>query len=52
MLTDRNPLQRFRLVALLVVAILAGGTVGYRFIEGWTWLDSTFMTVITVTTVG
>lgn len=52
MLTDRNPLQRFRLVALLLVVILAGGTVGYRFIEGWTWLDSTFMTVITVTTVG
>lgn len=52
MLIDRNPLQRFRLVALLVVVILAGGTFGYRFIEGWTWLDSVFMTVITVTTVG
>ncbi|MDQ2960387.1 MAG: potassium channel protein [Candidatus Dormibacteraeota bacterium] len=49
---DRNPLQRFRLVALLLVAILTVGTVGYRLIEGWTWLDSVFMTVITVTTVG
>ncbi len=49
---DRNPLQRFRLVALLLGAILLVGTVGYRFIEGWNWLDSVFMTVITVTTVG
>jgi len=49
---ERNPLQRFRLVALLLVAVLAVGTVGYRFIEGWTWLDSVYMTVITVTTVG
>ena len=49
---ERNPLQRFRLVALLLVAVLVVGTVGYRFIEGWTWLDSVYMTVITVTTVG
>jgi voltage-gated potassium channel len=32
--------------------VLFIGTLGYRFIEGWSWLDSFYMTVITVTTVG
>jgi len=47
-----NPLRRFRLVGLGLVATLAVGTLGYRLIEGWSWLDSFFMTLITVTTVG
>lgn len=51
-MTERNPLQRFRLVGLLLVAILAVGTVGYRLMESWSWVDSAYMTVITVTTVG
>ncbi|WP_372805698.1 TrkA family potassium uptake protein [Pontiella sp.] len=32
--------------------VLFIGTAGYRFIEGWNWIDSFYMTVITVTTVG
>jgi len=47
-----SPLRRFRLVGLGLVATLAVGTVGYRLVEGWSWLDSFFMTLITVTTVG
>jgi voltage-gated potassium channel len=38
-------------VALLLV-IIAGGTVGYAEIEGWTLWDAFYMTIITVTTVG
>lgn len=38
--------------ALLLAAIFAGGTVGYKLIEGATWWDSFYMTVITITTVG
>jgi voltage-gated potassium channel len=32
--------------------VLLFGTVGYKFVEGWDWLDSFYMTVITVSTVG
>jgi len=38
-------------VALLVL-IIAGGTVGYIVIEGWSAWDAFYMTIITVTTVG
>ncbi|MGA2192766.1 MAG: potassium channel protein [Nitrospirota bacterium] len=38
------------LVAVAVVVI--GGTVGYSALEGWNLLDSLFMTVITLTTIG
>ncbi|NJK39665.1 MAG: potassium channel protein [Oscillatoriales cyanobacterium RM1_1_9] len=38
------------------VVALAGvvlfGILWYKFIEGWTWLDATYMSVITLTTVG
>ena len=37
-------------IALALVLIF--GTVGYRMIEDWGWLDSFYMTVITVSTVG
>lgn len=39
-------------VAGLLVACLAAGTLGYRFIEGWSLFDALYMTVITVGTVG
>jgi len=36
----------------ILVTVIAGSTVGYVVIEGWTWWDAFYMTVITVTTVG
>ncbi|OQA92498.1 MAG: Voltage-gated potassium channel Kch [Elusimicrobia bacterium ADurb.Bin231] len=37
---------------LILVVLLSVGTAGYMFIEEWRFLDSLFMTVITLTTVG
>ena len=36
----------------LATAIMAAGTVFFRFVEGWSWLDAYFFTAVTVTTVG
>lgn len=51
---DQN--ARIRATAMqagaLMGGILAAGTLGYRLLEGWSWLDSMYMTVITLATVG
>ena len=39
------------LLAMLVL-IIAGGTVFFHHVEGWSWLDSYFFTVVTLSTVG
>jgi voltage-gated potassium channel len=49
---SQHPLRRFTRPALLLAAVLVGGTLGYMLIEGWDLADSAFMTVITVSTVG
>lgn len=36
----------------LILVILAIGTSGYSVIEGWTLLESLYMTMITITTIG
>ena len=51
--TDWNTLLlRILRLVLLIAAVLAVGTLGYRFLLGWDWLDALFMATITVTTVG
>ncbi len=37
---------------VLVAIIISGGILGYHLIEGWNWLDSAYMVVITLSTVG
>jgi len=44
--------NRLRYVGYLLLGVIAGGTVGFELIEGWGFLDSFYMTVITVSTVG
>ena len=39
------------LVGALAV-LIGGGTVFYHLIEGWSWVDSFFFTVVTLSTVG
>ncbi len=38
------------IVALVVIVFI--GTIGYEVIEGWSFLDSIYMTITTITTVG
>jgi len=44
--------KRLRYGALLLGAVFIIGTIGFHLIEGWNFLDSFFMTLITITTVG
>ncbi len=37
---------------VLLFLVLLGGTIGYRLLEGWRWVESIYMTVITISTVG
>jgi voltage-gated potassium channel len=40
------------LAAMIPLLLLVAGTAGYRSIEGWSFSDALYMTVITLTTVG
>jgi len=44
--------EEFQTLLLLVIFILTLGTFFYHNVEGWTWLDSLYFTVVTLTTVG
>jgi voltage-gated potassium channel len=44
--------SRLSRATLLLVAVFLVGTLGYRLIEGASWWDAFFMTVITLSTVG
>ncbi len=45
-------MKKFLVSLILLLAILAFGTAGYMAFEGASFLDSLYMTVITITTVG
>jgi voltage-gated potassium channel len=48
-----DPSQREILLATVtLIFVIAIGTIGYRAIEGWPWMDGLFMTFITLTTIG
>ncbi len=47
----RNDLE-FRAIVVLLVVLLAGGTLFYRQVEGWSILDSLYFCVMTLSTEG
>ncbi len=48
----RDMVRQINRPILFLSSLLLSGTFGYRLIEGWSLLDSLYMTVITLTTVG
>jgi voltage-gated potassium channel len=47
-----NSRLRFVVAAVLILGVVTGGISGYMLIEGWSFSDSLYMTMITLTTVG
>jgi voltage-gated potassium channel len=47
-----SPLRRFSQIILALIAVIGIGVIGYRLIEGWSPLDSLYMTITTISTVG
>jgi voltage-gated potassium channel len=47
-----HPLRRFRLAFVLLAIVVAAGVTGYMLINGWNILDSFYMVIITISTVG
>ena len=44
--------RRLRVLIAVVILVIAGGTLGYMLLEEWSLLDSLYMTIITITTIG
>jgi voltage-gated potassium channel len=47
-----DPIRKARNLLLIAGGIVLLGTVGYVVIEGWSWFDALYMTIITLGTVG
>jgi voltage-gated potassium channel len=47
-----NFLRHLIIAIIVILILLLAGTTGYRLIEGWSFFDALYMTVITITTVG
>jgi voltage-gated potassium channel len=45
-------LARLGIAGLFLAAVVIIGIAGYRFLEGYTWLEAFYMTIITISTVG
>ncbi|MDQ3132814.1 MAG: potassium channel family protein, partial [Acidobacteriota bacterium] len=44
--------RRLLFASLTILSMLVFGATGFRYFEGWNWLDSFYMATETVTTVG
>ena len=49
---ERSFYRQLIVVTTLYILLLTLGSAGYALIEGWSWTDSLYMTVITISTVG
>ena len=44
--------RNLRTIGLMLVVVVAAGTLGFHLIEGWSWFDGFYMVVTTLTTIG
>lgn len=49
---EQRQLKHFKRMSLLASLAIATGTIFYHFIEGLNWLDSLYLAVVTITTLG
>jgi voltage-gated potassium channel len=42
----------FRTIAITFIALVAGSTALFHYVEKWDWLDSFYFTIVTISTVG
>ncbi|MFY9911925.1 MAG: potassium channel protein [Candidatus Sulfotelmatobacter sp.] len=45
-------LRNLRIIGALLLLVVAAGTAGFHFLEGWPWFDGFYMVVTTLTTIG
>ncbi len=45
-------LRNLRLIAMALLFVIALGTAGFHYIEGWSWFDGFYMVITTLTTIG
>lgn len=48
----QSPATGIKILIAVTTSALAGGTVGFRLIEGQSWFESFYMTLVTLTTIG
>jgi voltage-gated potassium channel len=44
--------RNLKFIGALLLLVMAAGTTGYHYIEGWPWFDGFYMVVTTLTTIG
>lgn len=44
--------REYRQLLGLTIVILSIGTVSYHYLEGWSWIDALYFSIITLTTIG
>jgi voltage-gated potassium channel len=45
-------LRNLELIGIALLVMMAAGTVGFHYLEGWPWFDGFYMVVTTFTTIG
>lgn len=44
--------KKYQKLIIATISIVLIGSMFYHFVEGWNWIDATYFSIITLTTVG